>query len=227
MFCVSPVMLLISVILTIRKKKSKKWWVAFGISLLLFTIFELVAAELDCKHDYKLIEESPATCTEDGYLRYHCEKCGRDMTEYIDQLEHDLRIINRIEPTENIEGEIIRQCERCGYEEVESISTLPKETESSTAEVSEEVKRFAEENGISVELAQSVQDVLLETDIPDSLNILNGWEQTEDYAYGQRYIAQSYSLSQDKHFYVMFYVQDDEVVSVRDRKNGLEELWRK
>lgn len=92
-------------------------------------------------------------------------------------------------------------------------------------EVSEEVKNFAEENGISFELAQSVEKVLLETDIPDSLNILNGWEQTEDYAYGQRYIAQSYSLAQDKYFYVMFYVQDDEVVSVRDRKNNLEVLW--
>ncbi len=108
--------------------------------------------------------------------------------------------------------------------ETQEESEIPTEE---VKEISEEVKKFAEENGISVELAQSVQDVLLETDIPDSLNILNGWEQTEDYAYGQRYIAQSYSLAQDKHFYVMFYVQDDEVVSVRDRKNGLEELWRK
>lgn len=94
-------------------------------------------------------------------------------------------------------------------------------------EVSEEVKNFAEENGISIELAQSVEKVLLETDLPDSLNILNGWEQTEDYAYGQRYIAQSYSLAQDEYFYVMFYVQDDEVVSVKDRENNLEEIWKK
>lgn len=108
--------------------------------------------------------------------------------------------------------------------ETQEESEIPTEE---VKEVSEEVKKFAEEHGISVELAQSVQDVLLETDIPDSLNVLNGWEQTDDYAYGQRYIAQTYSLAQDKHFYLMFYVQDDEVVSVRDRKNGLEEIWRK
>lgn len=112
-------------------------------------------------------------------------------------------------------------------ESEEPVEETQEETEIPVAEVNEDVKNFAEEHGISVKLAQSVQDVLLETDIPDSLNVLNGWEQTDDYAYGQRYIAQTYSLAQDKHFYLMFYVQDDEVVSVRDRKNGLEEIWSK
>ncbi len=110
-------------------------------------------------------------------------------------------------------------------EQREPDEKIEEPDESSAEEISEEAKTFAAENDISAGLAQSIEKVLLETDIPDSLNILNGWEQTEDYAYGQRYTAHSYSLAQDRYFYLMFYVRDDEVVSVRDRENGLELLW--
>ena len=168
----TPVFLVIMAIQAIRKKKVKKWAIAFGVCLLCFVVCLVI----------------------DG---------------------------GNIEPAapETIESEERQEEIKEPVIESEDVTQEPVE------EISEEVKNFAEENGISIELAQSVEKVLLETDIPDSLNILNGWEQTEDYAYGQRYIAQSYSLAQDKYFYLMFYVQDDEVVSVRDRKNNLEVLW--
>lgn len=89
-----------------------------------------------------------------------------------------------------------------------------------------DAEKFAEENGISVELAQSVEDALSQTDVPPSLNKLNDWKQIDDYAYGQRYTGWVYSNVQEKYYYMVFYVQDDVVVSIRDQKNGLEFLYQ-
>lgn len=50
-----------------------------------------------------------------------------------------------------------------------------------------DAEKFAEKNSISVELAESIENALSQTDVPSSLNKLNDWEQIEDYAEGQRY----------------------------------------
>jgi len=123
-------------------------------------------------------------------------------------------IVNKVEDEKKVETYNNNQ---------QKIDELNKEIN----ETDNNIKKFAEENNISIKLAESVKEILLETDIPDSLNMLNGWEQVEDYAYGQRYIAESVSLSNKKQFYLIFYVQDDEVISVRDRKNNLEYIWKK
>lgn len=89
-----------------------------------------------------------------------------------------------------------------------------------------DVEKFAEKNGISVELAQSIEDALSQTTVPPSLNKLNDWEQSEDYAEGQRYTGWVYSNSQERYYYMVFYVQGDKVVSIRDQQNGLEYLYQ-
>lgn len=89
-----------------------------------------------------------------------------------------------------------------------------------------DVEKFADENGISVELAQSIEDALSQTTVPPSLNKLNDWEQSEDYAEGQRYTGWVYSNSQERYYYMVFYVQGDKVVSIRDQQNGLEYLYQ-
>ena len=89
-----------------------------------------------------------------------------------------------------------------------------------------DAEKFAEEKSISVELAQSVEDALSQTDVPPSLNKLNDWKQIDDYAYGQRYTGWVYSNVQERYYYMVFYVQDDVVVSIRDQKNGLEFLYQ-
>lgn len=89
-----------------------------------------------------------------------------------------------------------------------------------------DVEKFAEKNGISVELAQSIEDALSQTTVPPSLNKLNEWKQTEDYAEGQRYTGWVYSNSQERYYYMVFYVQGDKVVSIRDQQNGLEYLYQ-
>lgn len=89
-----------------------------------------------------------------------------------------------------------------------------------------DAEKFAEENGISVELAQSIEYALSQTTVPPSLNKLNEWKQTEDYAEGQRYTGWVYSNSQERYYYMVFYVQGDTVVSIRDQQNGLEYLYQ-
>lgn len=90
-----------------------------------------------------------------------------------------------------------------------------------------DAEKFAEENSISVELAQDIENALSQTDVPTSLNKLNEWKQIEDYTDGQRYTGWIYSNVQEKYYYMVFYVKDDTVESIRDQKNGLEYLYQK
>ena len=89
-----------------------------------------------------------------------------------------------------------------------------------------DAEKFAEKNSISVELAQDIENALSQTDVPPSLNKLNEWKQIEDYADGQRYTGWIYSNVQEKYYYMVFYVKDDTVESIRDQKNGLEYLYQ-
>lgn len=90
-----------------------------------------------------------------------------------------------------------------------------------------DAEKFAQDNGISVELAQDIENALSQTDVPPSLNKLNEWKQIEDYTDGQRYTGWIYSNVQEKYYYMVFYVKDDTVESIRDQKNGLEYLYQR
>lgn len=90
-----------------------------------------------------------------------------------------------------------------------------------------EAENFAKNNGISVKLAESIEYALSQSEMPDSLESLRDWEQMDDYAEGQRYKAWSYSVVNERHYYMVFYVKDDVVESIRDSKYGLEVLYSK
>lgn len=47
MFILTPILLMIALIKTIRRKQSKKWWVLCFVGLVLFVVFELIAAEVN------------------------------------------------------------------------------------------------------------------------------------------------------------------------------------
>lgn len=47
MFILTPILMVIALIKTIRRKKSKKWWVLCLVGLVLFVVFELIAAEVN------------------------------------------------------------------------------------------------------------------------------------------------------------------------------------
>lgn len=90
-----------------------------------------------------------------------------------------------------------------------------------------DAEKFAQENDISVELAQDIENALSQTDVPPSLNILNEWKQIDDYAEGQRYTGNIYSNAQNRYYYMVFYVKDDKVESIRDQQNGLEFIYQR
>lgn len=93
-------------------------------------------------------------------------------------------------------------------------------SESSETETKTETEKFAENNDVSVELAESLETVLAEIDLTDKsrvgvfqygLSDVYNWKQIEDWAEGQRYSAW---MAQEHTFY--FYVKDDRIVGVRD-----------
>lgn len=90
-----------------------------------------------------------------------------------------------------------------------------------------EAEIFAKNNGVSVKLAESIEYALSQSEMPDSLESLMDWEQMDDCAEGQRYKAWSYSVVNERHYYMVFYVKDDVVESIRDSKYGLEVLYSK
>lgn len=47
MFILTPILLMIALAKTIRRKQSKKWWVLCLVGLVLFVVFELIAAEVN------------------------------------------------------------------------------------------------------------------------------------------------------------------------------------
>lgn len=64
-------------------------------------------------HSYVMAEESPATCTEEGYRIYTCA-CGESYEEPLAALGHDYQISSRTEATCTEPGEIVYTCGRCG-----------------------------------------------------------------------------------------------------------------
>lgn len=110
----------------------------------------------------------------------------------------------------------------CAIGFVVDISIDPVKNEEQTSQVEEktEIEKFAENNNVSVELAESLETVLAEIDLTDksrvgvfnyTLSDISNWKQIEDWAEGQRYSAY---MAQEHTFY--FYVKDDEIVGVRD-----------
>lgn len=61
MFTLTPILLVIALVKTIRRKKSKKWWVLCLIGLVLFVTFELIAAEVNqnppAQNDHSVSQE--------------------------------------------------------------------------------------------------------------------------------------------------------------------------
>lgn len=110
----------------------------------------------------------------------------------------------------------------CAIGFVVDIAVEPNKNPTTTPQVEEktELERFAENNDMSVELAESIETVLAGIDLTDKsrvgvfhygLSDISNWKQIEDWAEGQRYSAY---MAQEHTFY--FYVKDDTIVGVRD-----------
>ena len=83
-----------------------------------------------------------------------------------------------------------------------------------------DVKSFSSKRKVSLELAQSIKDSMEHPNIPFSFDEINGWEQTEDWASGERYQAWHYNAHEDKYYYLLIYTKGDRVVSIYDTTDG-------
>lgn len=102
-----------------------------------------------------------------------------------------------------------------------TVTPEPTTTPTPEPEVNAAAKKFAKKRKISQALAQSVENALGATQWQYGLDDVITWEQTEDWAQGQRYnatVKQMHGegwLDAEKHYFT-FYVTDDEVVSIRE-----------
>lgn len=88
-----------------------------------------------------------------------------------------------------------------------------------------EAEKFAENNGVSVSLAESLESVLVDIELTDksrvgifhyNLSNVYEWKQIEDWENGQRYSAY---MDLEHVWYI--YVKDDVVVGVRDGNGNI------
>lgn len=122
-----PILLIIWVIRKIQKKPKMKWVKWFWLSFALFLIIGVSTNPSTwCEHEYKLVESKEASCTENGYEKYHCNLCGGDKKETLKKLGHSMVDVRRVEPTDSKDGEYVQRCTRCGYESIKVLSAPKK-----------------------------------------------------------------------------------------------------
>lgn len=230
-----PILFIVWIICKVQKKPKMKWikwfWISFGVFLLAAV---LTNPSTWCKHEYELTESKAASCTEDGYEKYHCDLCGGDKKETLKKLGHSMEDVRRVEPTDDKDGEYVQRCTRCGYEKIEVLPMLKKTTESKTEEKQEKARKafeksveetepketksttaptysknvesFAKKYKLPVETVQSLKDAMEQTDFPVAFDDLNGLEYTDDWAAGERYRVWHYDTKEDKYYTLLVYV---------------------
>ena len=244
-----PILFIVWIIRKVQKKPKMKWikwfWISFGVFLLAAV---LTNPSTWCKHEYEITESKAASCTEDGYEKYHCDLCGGDKKETLKKLGHSMEDVRRVEPTDDKDGEYVQRCTRCGYEKIEVLPMLKKTTESKTEEKQEKtrkafeksveetepketksttaltysknVENFATKYKLPVETVQSLKDAMEQTDFPVAFDDLNGLEYTDDWAAWERYRVWHYDTKEDKYYTLLVYVSHGRVESLYDITDG-------
>lgn len=169
-------------------------------------------------HSMKEASRIEPTYDDEGKIIKKCERCDFEETELIDKLE---RPVTTVEPTDASKKETTKPTTKptTTIESESPTTTKPSTTEKvkPTVEPKTAVEKFAESKNISVELAQSIEYVLGE--VGYSLSQAYSFEQADDWANGRRF-----KVWIDMEYICYFYVQDEEVVSLR-RANG-DFVWK-
>ncbi len=72
-------------------------------------------------HDYQIVSETDADCTQGGSVTYQCSRCGDSYEETTEALDHDYQAVENVDATETEDGYILYRCSRCGEEYQETI----------------------------------------------------------------------------------------------------------
>ncbi len=99
-------------------KKSKKF---FGIAALIcvgsILPLSIIGAFTDpatyCEHKYVIVEEKPATCTEQGKIVKECVLCERDTVEYTEKASHSWKVDSAVPVSCAEGGYVLEKCTVC------------------------------------------------------------------------------------------------------------------
>ena len=75
-------------------------------------------------HEYKLIEDKKATCTQDGYKEYLCDRCGDSYLDPVPASGHSYKKTVKKEATCTESGLIDYKCSSCGNSYSETVKAL-------------------------------------------------------------------------------------------------------
>lgn len=226
-----PILLIVWLIRKARKQPKMKWVKWFWLSFALFLIIGVATNPVTwCKHEYKLVESKEASCTENGYKKYHCDLCGGDKTETVKKLGHSMEDVRRVEPTDDKDGEYVQRCSRCGYENTQVIPAkngrADMKAENGTEPAySKKAKSFAKKYNVSVELMGSLEEAMAQTDFPYSFADMGGLEHTDDWAGGARYRIWHYDTKEDKYYRILVYEKNGAVSALYDITDGRELIY--
>lgn len=228
---VLPILLIVWIIRKAQKKPKMKWikwfWTSFGVFLLAAV---LTNPSTWCQHEYKLTENKEASCTENGYEKFHCNLCGGDKKEIVKKLGHSMADVWRVEPTDDKDGEYVQRCTRCGYEKVEVLPSAKGKTETITVTqieptYSPKAESFAKKYKVPVELMGSLEEAMAKTDFLYSFEEMDGLERTDDWAGGTRYRVWHYAVKEDKYYTILVYEKHNAVSALFDITDGRELIY--
>ena len=145
-------LLVLLVLFKLLKKETKKITKALLIALGVSILSIILAIGTTCPHDWNVTDKKEATCTENGYEKKKCNKCGREREEILEALGHNMEVIERKDASEDEEGYMLSKCSRCGYENREIINKIAKVEETTTQEAKEEKpEKTSNENEVKEE----------------------------------------------------------------------------
>ncbi len=226
-----PVLLIVWLVRKAKKKPKMKWVKWFWLS---FALFLIIGAATNpstwCRHEYKLAESRDASCTENGYKKYHCDLCGSDKTETVKKLGHSMEDVRREGPAGDKDGEYIQRCSRCGYESTQAVPAQNGRAEMKTGKgaepaYSKKAKSFAKKYKVPVELMGSLEEAMGQTEFPYSFEDMNGLEYADDWAGGARYRVWHYDTKEDKYYRILVYEKNGAVSALYDITDGRELIY--
>ena len=86
-----------------------------------FLIFGLTSSSTWCDHEYVETERVLSTCTEKGYVVYHCDLCENDKKETLGLKKHKYDEAETVSPTCTENGYISYHCDLCGKDYKENL----------------------------------------------------------------------------------------------------------
>lgn len=105
----------------LKRESKKKDAIFMAVTLIIGIVIMMLAMETDpqarCKHEYTIIKDVPATCTEDGEIIKECSLCGKKVDTVRPATGHTMVEISRTADTTT------SRCSVCGYESTTKLSS--------------------------------------------------------------------------------------------------------